>query len=802
MLPAKLQRSWINLNLIFVSLAVACSPQVSPGSSPTSIPEVEISFRTIAPEGTPPDAEISLVVLDEITGLSFNQSDFPMNRIDGRMWQAAIRLPLGSVGYYRYRLHSAESAEEFDAHGAPIQFRLVLADGAYQKRDVITAWSTDGSSASNGQVAGHLFDIESGEPVHEAIISLGGKVVFTDSQGWFRVQDMPPGEHTLTALAHDGSFLGKHQGVVIAANSETLVELRVRSAEKVSVTFELEAPPATFPGVPIRIAANLSQFGHLFGSLADGSLSEAALMPEMTPVEGSRYRYSTELFSGSQLRYRYTLGDGLWNAERDLQGAQVLRQIVIPENDVVIRDQIDTWEAGEGGATFLVNVPADTPPNDRINLQYRYFVWHNPIPMWRLANDDWFYVLYSPLSALSYRYCRNQQCGVADDIDTAGDSEGKVLPPAGELMEISDQVQGWRWLEPLTAPTIIAPELEAGGFEVGVEYLPGLQSNWWPAVGSSIAELASTGSNAITFTPTWIADLEGPQPSLRFDPIYFPFSGQLAEASEFAQSLGMQVNLRPTLVVPRVGDDFDWPDQALSQAWWASWFEHYRSFLLTYASLPGVTKLIISASQIEPSLPSDQANAPVNAEFRWREMLSEVKQVFEGTLAIELELGEALQTIPPILDEFDEVHIYWHPSLAETNQLDTSLMQLNASRWIDEVLLAQPELQNMRIILSVEYLSVDGGATACSPAPDQNCRRASEFDNGSVVDPELPVDLEEQVAAINASLLEAYGHAEIVGFYVRRYNPAVSLQDKSASVNGKPAFELLKYWYPRLVGTP
>jgi hypothetical protein len=45
-----------------------------------------------------------------------------------------------------------------------------------------------------------------------------------------------------------------------------------------------------------------------------------------------------------------------------------------------------------------------------------------------------------------------------------------------------------------------------------------------------------------------------------------------------------------------------------------------------------------------------------------------------------------------------------------------------------------------------------------------------------------------QAAAINAVLFEAYARPyAIAGFYVRRYNPLVALQDRSASVNGKPA---------------
>jgi hypothetical protein len=777
--------------LIIVVLAVSCAPQVAPA---TPVPEVEVSFRAVAPEQTPANAQISLILLDEITGLSLNQIDVPMSNTEEGIWQVTLRLPLGSVGYYRYRLHSIESVDEFDTYGSPIQFRLVLADGPFQKRDVISAWTSEPIARSTGHVIGRVVDAKTLEPLHEAVINVAGKTVFTDSDGGFRVLELPPGEHTLIALTHNGSYLGKHQGVVIGPSLQTPAEVHLEPARLVIVNFELEAPEATFPGVPIRIAGNLSQFGHLFEALPDGSLSEAAIMPEMIPLEGPRYQLSVELYSGSLLRYRYSLGDGLWNTERDDQGGMVLRQITIPDNDIVIRDQIATWEAGQGGATFLVNVPSETPENERVHLQYQSFIWHNPIPMWRLANDAWFYVLYSPLSATSYRYCRNQQCAIAD--------ETREFPSDAETTEVNDQIESWQSFEVPAPPTIIAPDIQGRGFEVGIELIPGMPSNKWSDVDSSLAELQALGSNAITFTPTWTVDFSHLEPAMYFEPLHSAFAFQISDSVAAAGALDLQVNMRPTLLGPDATDVSDWVDSNRSEAWWGSWFASYRSFLMTYASIPGVGKFIISASQIAPALPTGNPEAPINAEFRWRELLAELGDRFEGTLALELELGAELQQAPPILDMFDEIHIYWHATLAETNRLDTSLMQLNAGRWIDEVLLARPELQNRTIILSVEYLSADGSATACLPDPVRPCRDVSDFDHGAIVDASISIDLEEQSAALNAMLLEAYERPEVVGFYVRRFNPTFNLQDKSASVYGKPAFELLKYWYPRLASFP
>jgi hypothetical protein len=51
-------------------------------------------------------------------------------------------------------------------------------------------------------------------------------------------------------------------------------------------------------------------------------------------------------------------------------------------------------------------------------------------------------------------------------------------------------------------------------------------------------------------------------------------------------------------------------------------------------------------------------------------------------------------------------------------------------------------------------------------------------------------------------MLTAVNARQWVGGIVSRgYYPPTILQDKSASIHGKPAADILWYWYPRLLGT-
>jgi hypothetical protein len=67
--------------------------------------------------------------------------------------------------------------------------------------------------------------------------------------------------------------------------------------------------------------------------------------------------------------------------------------------------------------------------------------------MWSLGDNRWVYVLFSPLNLpgnLNYRYCRNNLCGVADDIETPGDyGSGRPIDMARIPATYTDQVTGW-----------------------------------------------------------------------------------------------------------------------------------------------------------------------------------------------------------------------------------------------------------------------------------------------------------------------------------------------------------------------
>ena len=137
-----------------------------------------------------------------------------------------------------------------------------------------------------------------------------------------------------------------------------------------------------------------------------------------------KFEISLQLPSGTDLRYKYSLGNGFINAEHNAKNEFITRQLIVPSKSVTINDTISTWYSkGSYPVNFVVTVPENTPAHDYVSIQVNPFVWLDPISMWKTGENQWTYSLYGPFEYLNnsqYRFCRNDQCGIADDEVTTG----------------------------------------------------------------------------------------------------------------------------------------------------------------------------------------------------------------------------------------------------------------------------------------------------------------------------------------------------------------------------------------------
>ena len=819
-----MRRPYPSIAVVAGALALAaCSALAGPDGPPpldapvaTLLPAAEVTLWVVAPDNTPSNAALQVEFYDVVAGFGAPASVMTMQGDGAGTWSANLTPPAGSVLYYRFVRASPTRAVEASAGGQEILSRVGLIDGPTQIHEVVAAWADASVTVPTGRIVGTIFNALQGSPLPDVLVSAGGRSAFTDGQGAFRLDGLPAGLHNLVALSPSGAHLPIQQGAIIAADSETPATLGLVPADPITVTFQVTVPSDTPAGVPVRVAGNVLGLGNTFAELAGGTTGSVGRMLPLVMVDPTLYIGIVQLYAGTDLRYRYTLGDGVWNAERDASGENLTRQVLLPSGDPTFVDVVSTWHGPTGaGVNFNVSSSAGLPPTDQVSLQLNRSAWAEPVPMWPAGPAKWTYSLFAPLDAgeaLGYRYCRNQMCGIADDAETPGENPtGRQAKPSNEPLSVTDEVNGWVWWQAdLGGAVVVAPEIQGrAGYEVGYEIGPVYSPSWLSSAAPALQGIAATGANSVLLTPAWVLGENAPVPEVAFESAHAPLLEELSRQIVEANALGLQVGLHPALVVTDGTTEEWWAGAPRDGAWWTVWFERYRSFVLTYAALAeraGAVKLVLGGPEVAPALPGgvladgSPSGAPSDAEARWNSLIEEVRSAYRGQLAFEIEFGRTLQQPPAFLGAVDQVHVYWHVPLGEGRAVTSSEMQAAAFAALDGSLLAEPRLKGKPIFLSVEYLSVDGGATGCAQNADGSCRPPEAFDAGANPDPDLSVDLEEQSEALNAVILAAYAREAVQGFYARRFYPPVALHDKSASVNGKPAGQMLDYWFTRING--
>jgi hypothetical protein len=128
-------------------------------------------------------------------------------------------------------------------------------------------------------------------------------------------------------------------------------------------------------------------------------------------------------------------------------------------------------------------------------------------------------------------------------------------------------------------------------------------------------------------------------------------------------------------------------------------------------------------------------------------------------------------------------------------------MTAEAGRLLDTSLSPLSSTLGKPVVLALAYPSANGAASGCLPDGQGGCLPWRAFSPPNVDITSVYVDMQLQ-ADIYESVLNAVNDRPwVAGFVSRGYYPPTILQDKSASVRGKPAADLLWYWYPRFLGT-
>jgi hypothetical protein len=788
-------------------------PPIPIGPAPTSMPRAQTTFTATLPEALAGGESLTLDLLDEVTGLSFNSQSYPMLARDNLTYTTTIALPLNAVVKYRYVRRGSSQILEQTAVGGPIRYRLYYVAGQGEVNDIVANWSDKTVSHPTGNIQGRVINIDTDTPVPDILVTAAGAQAFSDSAGRFDLQGIQAGTHLLVAYSLDGTYKTFEQGAAVAQNLTTAVEIRVRAASLVHVTFNVTAPKDV-QGAPIRIAGNLLELGNTFADLKGGLSTVADRMPVMTLQPDGSYSLTLSLPTGADLQYKYSLGDGFWNAEHRADGGFQLRELIVPSQDLVVQDSIETWQAGTSAPIlFEVAVPATTPSGDLIYIQFNPYGWTEPIPMWPLGNNRWVYKLYGPLNMLGtfhYRFCRNGQCGSADDLSTAGNSaQGRQIETSLTGQDIQDTVTSWAWLDQTEPTTLVgsAITVRQPGFVSGVEFQSTFQPNWSYYNPAAIQNVKAIGANWVVLTPSWTYQQTSPLEFGLFpghDPFWFDSAIMVSQA----RTLNLNVGLFPTPHFSGPAADF-WRQAPRGADWWQIWFDHYRAFAVNYADLAAQTgsqALILGGDWLGPALPQgtmtdgSPSGVPADADARWQAIITEVRQHYKGNLlwALPYTRGK-IQLSLNFLKSTDGIYLLWNAPLATQAGASKTDMANQAGQLLDNEVSPLPSILNKPITLALAYPSAVGSATGCLNDGGGGCLDWKALNQPYSIN-SVALDLAGQENIYEAMLIAINTRPWVGGLVSRGYYLPAALQDKSASIHGKPAADLLWYWFPRLTG--
>jgi hypothetical protein len=780
-----------------------------------------ITFFLQIPENTPADQPILISILDEVTGLALNPKRFKMEPTNDGRYIIGLPFPIGSTIKYRYSRQAEVTAEEHTTDGRAVRYRLYHVKAPGEVQDIVARWNDTNFDGYTGRISGKTTDLASGDLIPGLLVTAGGTQVISAGDGSFLIEGLPPGIHNLVAYAPNGSYQTYQHGAEVANESTTPAPVELTPTSNVDITFIVHIPKDTPPAVPIRLVGNLFQLGNTFADLSGGISTLASRSPILSLLPDGTYGVILSLPTGTDIKYKYSLGDGFWNTERGENGDWVVRQMIVPDEPVTIEENIETWHAGSSAPiTFSITVPETTPPNDAIFIQFNPYGWTEPLPMWDLDANRWAYILYSPLDLmdeLNYRYCRAGQCGQADDSRTPGpQTSGHVVQIAEDPKGISDQVEFWSWLESDSGSDEILSKFSYegapnGDFFAGVELQEQYHPSWVPLIPSTLDDIIDLGANWIFLTPSWtFSRLDPPvlESVIGQDPLW----QDSIQIIRKAQNEHLNVALRPIAHFPGLVDDW-WSSAPRDFSWWVSWFDRYETFALHHADLAertGVNTLILGGDWMAPALPSgklsdgNSSGVPPDANVRYRELITKVKDRFSGTIGWALSYPEDILNPPGFIKDVDCLYILWSEPLSKDANPSIKEMESKAERiltsdiypmWLKSGI----ESKHKKVIISIAYPSVIGGTTECLEDPFIDCILPESLKYPAPDYPLLSLDLEIQAKAYHAMFGAISKFEWINGVVSRGYYPPTILLDKSSSIHGKPAEIVFTSWLLRLI---
>ena len=732
---------------------------------------------------------IAIEVLDELSGLDRNITRYELTKIEENHYAGTLLLPCGEIIKYRYVSTFPISQPEATADGNTVIYRTMTVAKNTIIKDIIAGWPELPYEGDLGKLTGIISDQSTKQPLADILVTVAGYQTFTDATGRFDFSQIPVGTHNLSAISIDGAYLSYQQEANIMADLSTPAVIELTPLPEVNVTFTVSVPEEA-SGAPIRLAGNLYQLGNVYADLSNGVSSLASRMPILSRLDDGKYSLQLKFHAGNALVYRYTLGDGYLNAERDKDGKLVTRRIIIPDRDVTIEDTIVSWGmAGVEPITIKVTVPVETPAEDSISIQLQQGIWQQPLPMWPLGNNQWMILLFLNPEArqnTQYRICRNAQCDLAYD-------EASYASPIS-LADITANtsvhtVSNWHAWQPQIGGTQDSVLLGDGIELIGVEFLPDYQPSDLNRYRDSLTELKQSGFNWVIFTPTWKVSIVNNLPQVSPNIEQSMLMMDLADLIQLAKESGFTVGLYPRLDFSMDSAEW-WKNSKRDALWWQQWYQEYERFAISYTQFAAnykVDQLILGGVDVTASLPGgvettiDNKGTPKNADQLWEALLQKINQYYQGLILLALPIEESELPEYTFYDQIDGFYLQFQPPADISPSYDQQTVENTLNNIVVNL---QRSMNDKQFFAGLNAPALSADDFACPSADCLISPRASAYAT-------YPVELTAQLDFYRTYLSALSQRSWVQGISSRGFFPVVKLHDFSSSIYGKPAMQLL-----------
>jgi hypothetical protein len=768
-------------------------------------PTVNVQFNLTLPAPLSSGEGIVLEIIDEVTGPPNNIQQYLLTQATDLQYTTSIPFPTGSVVKYRYTKIGSGSNPEATLTGGEVRYRLILVDDDLSAADQVQFWqgTPQPVDIETGQLAGQILSADNGAPLADILVGASGQLTFTDANGHFALDGISTGGQNIVFYAPDGAYETFQQGAIVAAGQVTPVNVSLSPREPVEVTFYV-TPPNEAQGVPLYIAGNIIQLGNTFSNLTGGMSVDAKRLPMVAQQDDGTYKITLLLYAGLDLRYKFTLGDGYWNAERDsISGGWRVRQLIVPDRAVSLDAAIDSWRSLDSEPiTFEISIPTESNPGDEKFIQFNNGRWAAPLTLWPLGNGNYLYILFSPMEQsipVAYRFCRNENC--SEGLNAEALEVDSSVTPTDSAQTVGVTLESWANWQSFSEPTeIIAANIPVKdpSYLTQIELSPEMDASWRTYAPIGLSTLAEINANSVQFTPQWF--LSEDSISIKPEIGRTPFTSELRSLIASAKSFGLSVSL-----FPQIGPTEElagyWAAQELSAEWWENWFEDYRTFVLNYARIAAeenTSQLVLGGKALLPVFPGGAfldgtpSNVPETINAELHSLISEIRAIYSGQLVWATNAQVSADPLPSFIDQFDAITVSVDAPLTDISQTEPVTISDQFWNVLDAQIYPVHEQTGLPIVLAFGYPSTEDALEGCLII-DKVCSNDGLFLPYEVSN--SPIDLDLQVQIYNSILPIVADLDWVSGVSIRGYNPVVSLMDGSSSIAGKPAKDVIWYWF-------